>query len=123
MTTRNTTQKKVIRAVLEIADRPLSPDEIWREARKKSKGLGVATVYRAIKGFSEEGELQSVEVPGEPPRYEIAGKPHHHHFHCRRCGRVFEIEGCPGDLKRLIPKGFRLTGHEVMLYGECASCA
>ena len=33
-------------------------------------------------------------------RYEMT-KPHHHHFKCRTCDGVFEIAGCPGDLKKL----------------------
>jgi Fur family ferric uptake transcriptional regulator len=36
---------------------------------------------------------------------------------------VFEIHGCPGDLRELTPEGFRLESHDVTLYGQCAQCA
>jgi Fur family ferric uptake transcriptional regulator len=64
-----------------------------------------------------------VELPGESPRYERSGIGHHHHFRCRSCARVFEIHGCPGDLRELTPEGFRLESHDVTLYGQCARCA
>lgn len=120
---RNTRQRAVIREVLEHADRPLGAQEVLTEAQRQMKGLGIATVYRTIKGLTEEGWLVPVELPGEPPRYELAGKGHHHHFHCRDCGKMFELEGCVENLKKLLPKGFKTTGHEVLLYGACAQCA
>ena len=73
--------------------------------------------------FQAEGALTQVELPGEAPRYETAGRQHHHHFHCRACDRVFELEGCPEGLRGLIPTGFSLESHEVVLYGRCAACA
>lgn len=119
---RDTQQRRAIRAVLRDAGRPLSPQEILDLARGSSPGLGTATVYRTLKGLLEEGWLAAVEVPGEPPRYELAGKGHHHHFHCRRCGRLYELEGCPEDLARLTPSGFSLEAHEIVLYGRCLGC-
>ena len=44
------------------------------------------------------------------------------HFECRKCARVFEVHGCPGNLKPLVPDGFTLEDHEVILYGLCAEC-
>jgi len=64
-----------------------------------------------------------VEVPGAPPRYEVRGKAHHHHFHCLKCGKLFELEGCLERLGKLIPPSFRVVDHVVLLYGYCATCA
>lgn len=85
-------------------------------------GLGIATVYRNVKALVQDGWLESVALPGEPPRYEVAGKQHHHHFRCRTCDRVFEIDGCFTNLVQLTPSGFRLEGHAVVLYGLCTAC-
>lgn len=120
---RNTKQRAVIREVLEEADRPLSPPEIYEAAKSRHKGLGMATVYRAVKSLVDEGWLTTVELPGESARYELAGKAHHHHFTCRKCRRVFEIHGCPGELSHLLPAGFKLETHDVVLGGLCAACA
>lgn len=120
---RDTQQRRAIRSAIERADRPLSPREVLDEAQPLSPGLGIATVYRALKNGVEGGWLQPVDLPGEPPRYEPTGKEHHHHFHCRTCDRVYEIEGCPNDLRNLTPAGFTLETHEIVLYGRCADCA
>lgn len=85
-------------------------------------GLGMATVYRAIKALTGEGWLVPVEVPGAPPRYEVRGKAHHHHFHCLKCGKLFGLDGCLERLGKLIPPSFRVVDHVVLLYGNCATC-
>ena len=119
---RNTTQRRAIRKAFADAGRPLSPQEVLGLAQKDVPKLGIATVYRTIKGLVDEKRLTAVELPGEPSRYEIAGKEHHHHFHCRDCDRVYEVEGCPGDLRDLVPAGFELQDHDVVLYGLCLRC-
>lgn len=120
---RQTRQRAAILQAIEEADRPLTPQEIHEGAGLRLPKLGLATVYRAIRGLTEDGLLTAVPVPGEPDRYEAAGKPHHHHFYCNACARVFEMSGCPGPLNRLAPSGFEVEGHEVLLYGRCETCA
>ena len=119
---RRTRQRSVIQRVLLEANRPLGPHDILEAAQAKAPGLGIATVYRAIHAMMSEGTLVAVDVPGEAPRYESAGKEHHHHFRCRECDDIFDIQGCPPDIQKLAPKGFRLEGHQVVLYGVCPPC-
>lgn len=120
---RDTAQRRALRAAIERADRPLSPGELLGAARRDVPGLGLATVYRTVRALVEEGWLAEVALPGSPNRYEQAGKHHHHHFRCTLCDRVFEVEGCPPDLRTLLPRGFRLESHDITLTGRCASCA
>lgn len=119
---RNTRQREAIEAVMARTQRPLEPAEVLAKAKKSVPRLGIATVYRALKTLVEEGKLKRVELPGQITRYERTGLAHHHHFHCRGCGKVFDIPGCPDGLRRLTPRGFKLEGHEVMLYGTCPDC-
>lgn len=120
---RDTKQRRAIRRAFEEAGHPLSPKEVHTAAQRDVEALGIATVYRNIRSLQEEGWLEAVELPGEPARYEVAGKEHHHHFHCRECDRVYEVEGCPGNLQTVTPRGFRLESHEFVLYGLCDRCA
>jgi Fur family ferric uptake transcriptional regulator len=120
--TRNTRQKSAIRDAFVSADRPLSPEEILSFAQERVEGLSIATVYRNIATLIKDQWLLPVDIPGEATRYEVAGKAHHHHFHCNSCGKVFELDGCGADLKPKLPRGFRATGHEFFLYGTCANC-
>jgi Fur family transcriptional regulator, ferric uptake regulator len=119
---RNTQQRREIREVFERNNRPLAADEVLHLAQQKMAGLGMATVYRTIKALSDEGWLVPVEVPGAPPRYEVRGKAHHHHFHCLKCGKLFELDGCLERLGKLIPPSFTVVDHVVLIYGFCAGC-
>lgn len=119
---RDTRQKRAIRAAFAAAARPLSPEEAQEAAARLVEGISVATIYRNIHALVEEAWLSAVEVPGEPSRYEIAGKGHHHHFYCEDCGKIYDLEGCTLEPRLAVPTGFRLTGHEMFLYGLCAAC-
>lgn len=120
---RDTAQRRAIRTALEAAGRPLGALEVLQAAKSGVPGLGIATVYRTLKGLVEGGEVTAVELPGEAPRYEFAGKEHHHHFLCGACDKVYELGGCLGGLKGLLPRGFKLGSHELLLHGTCASCS
>ena len=120
--TRNTKQKDAIRAAFVETDRPLSPEEALSYAQRGVPDLSIATVYRNLKTMIEEGWLTTVLLPGEPPRYEISGKAHHHHFRCDDCRKVYEVEGCIPQLKPRLPRGFRALNHDLLLYGLCAAC-
>lgn len=120
---RNTAQRAAIRQAFAAAGRPLGPQEVLAAARKLASGIGIATVYRAIRELVAAGELVEVELPGGGTRYEPAhAAGHHHHFHCRACNRMFCLTGCPGGLASLTPPGFTAERHEIAIYGLCASC-
>jgi len=119
---RDTSQRRAIREAVEGAGRPLSATEILSAARATVPGLGIATVYRAVRRMQDEGALRQVDLPGDAPRYEASGKDHHHHFHCRSCARVYEVEACPGEFAMPAPPGFAVEDHEVILYGRCPAC-
>jgi Fur family ferric uptake transcriptional regulator len=92
-------------------------------AREQAPDLGIATVYRNIRQLVDVGWLRVVELPGSADRFETAEKCHHHHFHCRRCDRVFEVETCPGGFAAMAPAGYRVEDHDLTLYGLCRSCS
>lgn len=120
---RNTRQRTAIREAIALAARPLLPQEVLEAAQAGAPGLSMATVYRNLRTLVDEGELISVVLPGENARYELAGHAHHHHFQCRQCQRVFEVQDCPGNLAALAPPGFTVEDHELTLYGRCTDCA
>jgi Fur family ferric uptake transcriptional regulator len=35
---------------------------------------------------------------------------------------MFELGDCAGTVLPKPPRGFRVTGHELLLYGNCARC-
>jgi Fur family ferric uptake transcriptional regulator len=119
---RSTRQKRAIEAVLEKHANPLTAPEILDLALKEVPTLGLATVYRSLKALTRDGRVVSVEIPGQMPRYERSDKGHHHHFVCRRCGGVFELQKCLTGVKKMAPPRFHVEDHEIILYGACETC-
>jgi Fur family ferric uptake transcriptional regulator len=119
---RRTRQRDAVTAVLEKAEGPLTAPEILERAQGQVGELGIATVYRAVRALTNQGILATVSLPGEPLRFELADLKHHHHFQCRACSAVYDIEGCLPGLQALLPSGFRLEGHDILLTGLCKEC-
>jgi Fur family ferric uptake transcriptional regulator len=118
---RTTKQREAMKNVFAETDRPLTAQEVLARAQEEVPGLGIATVYRNLKAFVEEGLLRTVDLPDEPSRYESVDLDHHHHFQCDECGDVFDVPGCP-DIEGFVPEDFDLSRHEVLLYGTCPQC-
>ena len=122
---RSTRQRSALLAIIAREARPLSPYELHDLAMRELPSIGQSTVYRTLRALEEAHEVHAVEIPGQPPRYELAevAAHHHHHFHCRGCDRVYDLEGCPGGLRNLLPSGFTLEEHTIVLSGKCGDCA
>ena len=119
-----TAQRVAIESAIDEAAGPVSPAEVLEAARAAVPSLSLATVYRTLKRMIEEGEVVTVDLSGQAPRYERAhvAREHHHHFLCENCDVVFDLEGCVDGLKKLLPRGFRMKSHEITLHGECRTC-
>lgn len=122
---RDTKQKRAIWSVLESAHRPLSPSQVQEQVSQELPSVSLATVYRVIKAFVEDGRLVPVSFPGAPDRYETkaCAAHHHHHFLCTSCDRAFDLPGCGLKVSTGLPTGFAISRHEVVLYGSCDKCA
>lgn len=127
---RNTRQREAVLTAIIESRQALTPPEICERAQAAVPRLNLSTVYRRLKDLIDEGEVARVELPGQASRFEAAEQPaarsaprHHHHFHCTRCDGVYAIHACPGPMKNLAPRGFRVESHEITLHGRCPSCA
>ncbi len=122
---RMTAQRRAVLALIEAEPkRHWSAEEVAEALRAEGVRIGVATVYRALAALEAEGHLVSVQWHGKR-RYESAQKAHHDHLVCERCGRVEEF--CDPAIeekqeKAARARGFRLTGHQLVLFGICAAC-
>jgi Fur family transcriptional regulator, ferric uptake regulator len=122
MSARNTRQQQAIREVFHQAMAPLSPRDVLKRARSRVPSMSQATVYRGIRRLLDEQTIVTVQLPGQPPLYEQAGKGHHHFFRCRKCHEMYEVQGCDELVDRLVPRGFSLEDHDVFLFGLCSQC-
>jgi Fur family transcriptional regulator, stress-responsive regulator len=98
----------------------LSAEEVFQRARAQLPELSRATVYNALGELAEAGLLGVVEGPG--PRQFDANVAPHHHFRCRRCSVLYDIEPAHIDMCLNEP-GFEVERAHVLLEGLCPKCA
>ena len=105
-----------------------SAEEVWESLKKKFKHLGFSTVYRNLKKLEDVGILIRINHPHRQFYYAICHlgkKKKHHHFVCKRCGRVYEVECCNfenivGDIEKKL--GCKVTSHFMQIEGICSEC-
>ena len=117
-----TRQRDAIWDVIEASPRPLTAHTICQKAAEKVEGIGIATVYRALKQLVEEGQVRHIELAGAQPHYESSARHHHHFFLCEQCKQVSDLMGCLRGIPNLLPEGYHMKRHEIVIYGDCADC-
>ncbi len=98
------------------------------ELDQQLKGVGRATVYRAVEQLESLGLIQKIDIGGESAAYEKVDPKgsHHHHLVCNECGRVIPFED--DDLENAIHSisardDFRIESHDITLRGICRNCS
>jgi Fur family peroxide stress response transcriptional regulator len=115
-------------AILEvIKSTKTHPGARWVYERLKPAipDLSLATVYRNLGQFKEEGTLASLGVVGGEERFDADTLPHLHAV-CTRCGKV---EDLPVEVQAKIMAeftfeipGFDIDKRHTVFYGLCNSC-
>lgn len=79
------------------------------------------TIYNTLNALGEKGIIHTITITGTETRYDFKSLPHHH-FLCRRCGKVEDIDiACPYMQKK------RIGGHQIeelhgYFKGICKEC-
>ncbi len=99
--------------------------EVLKELRKGLPGIGLATVYRNLELFAEQGLVRVVRGGRDKRRYDIVTCGHYH-VRCVQCGRVEDVDvpeqGWLED-EAARASSFEITNHELMFLGICDDCA
>ncbi len=118
-----TAQRETIITEFLRAGGHLSAEELFRMVKKKSAGVGLASVYRTINSLVEAGLAVERRFLNRTSVYELHEPGHHHdHLICLRCRKIFEFENeAIEDQQRKVAEGlgFQLKDHKLELYGWC----
>lgn len=121
---RNTIQCEMVADAVKALGCHATADEVYAEVAKKYPNIGRGTVYRNLQKLCENGTVRKVEVPDGADRYDHITKDHYH-VKCAVCGKLFDV-GMPymNGLEKSAqsPKGFVITGHELVFKGICPDC-
>ena len=122
---RKTKQRELILNAITQAPGPLSVNEISEILNDSGNSTGIATIYRTVNLLIDNQLIRCVRLQDAVQRYEAADTPHHHHFHCEVCDKVYDIKGCylnfHGEDQK-IPEGHTIVSHEITFHGICKDC-
>jgi Fur family ferric uptake transcriptional regulator len=109
----------VARVIAESKDHP-NVEEVFKRVAKIKPSIGIATVYRAVRMFEEEGVIAKHDFGEGKARYEeLYENDHHDHLIDIKSGKVVEFHNEEIEvLQEKIAKnlGYKLVGHRLELY-------
>lgn len=101
----------------------VSINDIANYMRTLYPGMSNNTIYRNLKEFAEIGLVEYQEKDKTLVKYQCDfDHRHHHHFVCKNCGKVTEIESCPIEFFEKQLPGYMIEGHTIEVYGLCPEC-
>ncbi len=101
-----------------------SAEQVYAAVNRKDPRASLATVYKALHALAEAGLIRELTLDGNAIRFEAA-TTRHHHFICRACGRVEDVDWFElPQFSRQVSIGARkLEGYDLVLHGLCESCS
>ncbi|PIZ52430.1 transcriptional repressor [Candidatus Woesearchaeota archaeon CG_4_10_14_0_2_um_filter_33_13] len=119
MKNRNTKQKETILSIVNQINTFFTAEDLYNLIKKKDKNVSLATVYRFLNKFKEEGEVYSYLC--DRKTVYSKEKKSHCHFICENSGQIihFEIDNID-FLKNKIPG--KITSFQLEVKGICEDC-
>ena len=115
-----TDQRKIIAKIMSDSQDHPDVDELYKRASVIDSKISIATVYRTVKLFEEEGIVAKHDFKGGKARYEELSESHHDHLIDIKTGEI--IEFVDEEIEKLQQKvadkyGYKLIDHKLELYG------
>ncbi len=120
---------KELLEVLVKSKRPLSIEEILKKFKKRKFFPYDSSLYRQLIRLSALDIVEESIFSDGIKRYcFIYGEKHHHHFECKKCGKISAIpmNSCERIIDKISDKlkktGLKITSHALTLEGFCSKC-
>lgn len=109
-----------------VADAPhASAEAITESVRDEIGAISAQAVYDALAVLTEHGLLRRIQPAGSPGRYEERVGDNHHHFICRVCSRIVDVDCSLGKapcLRAADALGYEIDEAEIIYWGQCPTC-
>ena len=125
MRVRNRSKKRdAILAKLRSTKTHPTAEWIYLELKQDIPELSLATVYRNLNQFREEGEILSVGTVAGQERFD-GDTSSHVHFVCKSCQSVSDVDvpaECVAIAKEVKRLGYQVESTSVVIHGQCKAC-
>jgi Fe2+ or Zn2+ uptake regulation protein len=96
-------------------------EEIYNVLKKKNPSLSKTTVYNTLEILKNHHIIHAISITGHEQRYDLR-KEIHHHFLCRTCGTIQDIDlKCP-NIKQIQNLGYQIEEMHGYFKGLCPDC-
>lgn len=122
---RMTPQKKLLLEHVFSRHEHFDADSLIDNLPDNAKGIGRATVYRALAEFVDAGLLREFQLAGRSVYEHDYGYPQHDHLYCQECQELIEFQSDELiELREAVARqtNFRVTGHRFIITGVCEKC-
>ena len=121
----DTSQRRLLLSIMQEAEKHLDAKELYRRASERDDNISLATVYRNLHLFKEQGLINERHLGQARCYYEIKHLGEHQHLVCESCGQVIEFES--PLIRKLVAEvqrknNFSVTKVELYLEGYCHKC-
>ena len=100
-------------------------EEVAEVVRGEIGAISRQAVYDALGILADKGLVRRIQPAGSPARYEDRVGDNHHHFICRACGRMVDVDcavGATPCLSAAADSGYEIDEAEVIFWGCCPGC-
>jgi len=114
---------EIYKIVINSKEHP-SLSMVYKSVKKKFPNISIDTVYRTLRKFVEIGIVKEVENYEDFRRYD-GFTENHHHFHCIKCYKIFDIpynEVGKLSINDFFNKNFEILDYKIILKGICKKC-
>ena len=113
----------MLRAVVESDEHP-DAYSVLQGVRECMPTISFDTVYRTLSFLEEHDLIGRVHATGGRVRFDGNHRPHHH-FICKKCGKIVDFESKETD-EMALPVGAAKLGavvsRQLQVYGICREC-
>ena len=120
-----TPQRRLLLSIMREAGKHLDAKELYRRAIERDPNISLATVYRTLRLFEQQGLIDERHLGRTRCYYEMKHLREHQHLVCEACGQVIEFES--SLIRKLVTEvqrknNFCVTKVELYLEGQCHKC-
>jgi Fur family transcriptional regulator, peroxide stress response regulator len=113
----------IYKALLDDRSHP-SPDKIYQTIKPEFPTISLATVYKTLETFEQNGIISRVTPIHNTVRYDIK-TDHHHHVVCIKCKQIMDIESKELDALKIpdaVAKKNKFIDFSVHISVICKGC-
>jgi Fe2+ or Zn2+ uptake regulation protein len=99
-------------------------EAIWAAVRQEQPAISLKTVYETLHELARLGAVRRLDLDPGASRFD-PNISAHHHFLCRACGRMADLDAPAGEVPLLsLPQGmgYEVDAAEVTFWGRCPEC-